>query len=61
MTGSQFNKALVSAAIGVLGWVAVVLASDAAEITNTEWAQLIAVVLATAGVFGVKNAPKPPA
>lgn len=51
----KYRKTITAVVTGVLGWAGVVIASDAAKISQSEWLML-AVGLATAlGVYGVTN------
>jgi len=52
---SKYRKTISAVVTGVLGWFGVVIASEAATISQSEWLML-AVGLATAlGVYGVSN------
>ena len=52
---NQYRKTVTAIVTGVLGWFAVVIASEAATISQSEWLML-AVGLATAlGVYGIAN------
>jgi hypothetical protein len=53
---APYRKTVTAVVTGLLGWSAIVVASDPSAITSTEW-QLGAVALATAlGVYTVANA-----
>lgn len=52
-----YLKTITAVVTGLLGWSAIVVASESADITSTEW-QLGAVALATAlGVYTIANKP----
>lgn len=56
MNLSVYKKSISAVVTGVLGWSAIVIASEPTAITASEW-QFLAVGLATAlGVFTVSNA-----
>lgn len=54
---APYRKTVTALVTGILGWVAVVIASDSTAITSGEW-YMLAVVIATAlGVYQIANEP----
>ena len=52
---SKYRKAVSALTTGVLGWAAVVVASDQAPVSASEWLALGVVLATAAGVYAVPN------
>lgn len=53
----RYNKTIAALVIGILGWGGVVVNSDAASVTASEWLALGVAVATAVGVWSVKNSP----
>lgn len=58
---SRYRKTITALVTGLIGWGAAVVASSPAAITASEWIMLATVVATGLGVYGIPNAPPPPA
>jgi hypothetical protein len=54
---APYRKTIAAVVTGVLGWVAVVITSNATHITASEWLLLGTNAATALGVFGVANEP----
>jgi len=48
---SKYTKSITALVTGSLGWGAVVVASEAAAITSSEWLQLAVTIAVSLGVY----------
>jgi predicted RecA/RadA family phage recombinase len=55
-----YRKTIAAVATGAIGWGALVVASDAAAITATEWIAGATAIAIALGVYTVPNSPVPP-
>jgi hypothetical protein len=53
----HYSKTITALVAGVLGWAAVVITSDAAKITASEWLALGTAAATALGVYAVPNQP----
>jgi len=54
---AKYRKTIASIVTGLLGWGAVVVASEMTKISAPEWLFLGTVIATSVGVYSVKNAP----
>jgi hypothetical protein len=54
---NAYRKTITAVVTGVIGWAAVVVASNQTAITASEWLMLATVVATACGVYTVANQP----
>lgn len=55
MSLSSYRKTVTALVTGLIGWGAIVISSEAAKVTGSEWLMLATVVATALGVYSVSN------
>lgn len=57
MSFDPYRKTVAALVVGVLGWAGVVITSEPAAVTASEWLQLAVAAATALGVYAVANEP----